>query len=132
MKKLLIGMLILAMSGLMGCKKMSVDEINQKLEDGKETTTEDVKDVEDPYTVEITSNDYTSDKAYKIDGTVTANTKNSGFTTIEIELLNDAGEVVDVARINVGALSVGETKEFSGSGTGEGISSYGEIKVTGY
>ncbi len=132
MKKILVGMLILTMAGLMGCKKMSVDEINDKLSDGKETTTEDVKNVDEPYTVEITNGEYTSEKAYKIDGTVKANTKNSGFTTIEVELLNDANEVVDVARINVGALNVGETKEFSGSGAGEGITSHGEIKVTGY
>lgn len=72
---------------------MSVDEINDKLAEGKE---------------------------------------NSGFTTIEIELLDDANEVVDVARINVRALTVGETKEFSGSGAGEGITSHGETKVTGY
>ena len=132
MKKVLISTLILTITGLMGCKKMSVDEINEKLADGNNTTTEDVKEVDEPYTVEITSGEYTSEKAYKLDGTVTANTKNSGFTTIEIELLNDDNEVVDVARINVGSLTVGETKEFSGSGAGEGITSYGEIKVTGY
>lgn len=132
MKKLLIALLTLSVLSLVGCKKMSVDEINEKLSDDTGVTTTETQKQDDPFTVEVSKHEYTSNNGYSVEGKLTSNTKNTGFTSIEIELLNDKDEVVDIARINLGAIKVGETLDFSGSAIGEGITKLGNIKVSGY